>query len=80
MGIFFGKVPKAAPIAATVTALIVHFSIYFGHLTPYTQPPVDNPAVASSLAIIASVIVGFGLYFLLKSRSVEIAEAPTETS
>jgi sodium/pantothenate symporter len=80
MGIFFEKVPKTAPIAATITALVVHFAIYYGHLTPYTQPPVGNPAVASSLAIIASVIVGFGSYFLLKSRNVEIADTPAETT
>ncbi len=80
MGIFLDKIPKAAPVAATVTALVVHFSIYYGHLTPYTLPPVGNPAVASALAIIASVVVGFGLYFIFKSRSVETASAPTETT
>lgn len=69
LGIFFDQVPRAAPITATVTAIIVHFAIYYGHLTPYTQPPVGNPAVASSLAIIASVFVGFGLYFLLRGKS-----------
>lgn len=66
LGIFFHKIPKIAPIAASVVAILVHFSIYYGHLTPYTQPPVGNPAVASTFAILISAVVGFGLYFLKK--------------
>ncbi|MCB0654285.1 MAG: sodium:solute symporter [Saprospiraceae bacterium] len=66
LGIFFDKIPKIAPFAASVVAILVHFSIYYGHLTPYTQPPVGNPAVASTFAIVASAIVGFGLYFLFR--------------
>ena len=69
MGIFFKKVPLIAPAAAAATAVIVHFAIYYGHLTPYTQPPVGNPAVAATLAILSSLVVGFGLYFLKRERS-----------
>jgi sodium/pantothenate symporter len=68
LGIFFDKVPKIAPMAASIVAIIVHFSIYYGHLTPYTQPPVGNPAVASTIAILTSMLVGFGLYFLKRDR------------
>ena len=63
LGIFFRDVPRIAPIAASVTAVIVHFGVYYGRLTWYMQAEVRNPAIAATLAILASLIVGFGLYF-----------------
>ncbi len=57
-GTFLRNVPKVAPIAASLTAVVVHIALYFGHLTPYTQPPVGNPGVASAIGILGSVVVG----------------------
>lgn len=64
LGIFYKDVPKIAPIAASIVAIIVHFSIYYGRIGPYMQAEVRNPAVAVTFALLASIIVGFGLYFL----------------
>jgi sodium/pantothenate symporter len=61
-GIFLPKANRLAPIIASVVAVIVHFSIYYGRLTPYMQAEVRNPAVAATLAIISSVIVGLIIY------------------
>ncbi len=56
--------PKIAPIAASVAAIVTHFSVYYGGLTPYTEGGVRNPGVAATIAIVTSVVVGFGLYWL----------------
>lgn len=68
LGIFFKKVPAIAPIAASVTAIVVHFAIYYGRIGWYMQAEVRNPAIAATFAIITSVAVGFGLYYLLSSK------------
>ncbi|NUM79930.1 sodium:solute symporter [bacterium] len=62
-GTFLKDVPKTAPIMASATAVAVHFSVYYGELTPYMQMPVKNPAIPASMAILASLIVGLALYF-----------------
>jgi sodium/pantothenate symporter len=67
-GIFLKEVPKAAPIAASVTALVVHFSVYYGRLTHYMEAGTRNPGIASALAIVSSVCVGTALYFLLRTK------------
>ncbi len=66
MGTFFRKVPLVAPVAASVTAIIVHFGTYYGRISWYMQEEVRNPAVAATFAIIASLLVGFSLYFAFR--------------
>lgn len=66
-GMFFKEVPKQAPILASVTALVVHFGIYYFEITPYMDAPVKNPAISSALAIVSSVIIGF-IVFMLKKK------------
>ena len=70
-GIFVRNVPRAAVMAASVTAVVVHFSIYYGRLTPYMKEGTRNPGIASAMAIVASLIVAVGLYFLLKKKKHE---------
>ncbi len=65
-GIFLKEVPKLVPIAASVIALVVHFSIYYGRLTSYMQAGTRNPGIAAALAILSSVAVGIVLYFIMK--------------
>lgn len=66
LGVFTKNTPRMAPIAAAVTAVIVHFSVYYIGITPYMQGAVRNPAIAATIAILSSVLVGTTLYFLLK--------------
>ena len=68
LGVFYKDVPKAAPIAASLTAILVHFSVYYGRLGPYMQGAVRNPAVAVTFALLASIVVGIGLFFILRKR------------
>ncbi|MCB0638260.1 MAG: sodium:solute symporter, partial [Lewinella sp.] len=64
LGIFFREVPPAAPIAASVAAVIIHFGSYYGGVTHYLQGAVRNPAVAATYAIIGSFIIGMLVYWL----------------
>ncbi|MCB9353489.1 MAG: sodium:solute symporter [Lewinellaceae bacterium] len=63
-GIFLKNTPKPAPIAASVAAVVIHFSVYYGGLTYYTSGTVRNPAVAAALAIVGSVVVGLAVHAL----------------
>lgn len=65
MGMFFKSVPLMAPVLASVTAVVVHFTIYYGQLQiPFSQADGQNPGVAAAVAIILSVVVGFATYYL----------------
>ena len=75
-GIFLKKVPKAVPIIASLTAVIVHFSVYYGRLTPYMQSGTRNPGIASALAILCSLSVGIIAYYLLKEKKQVANEEP----
>lgn len=74
MGMFLKNVHKAAPIIASVVALTVHFSVYYGRLTPYMQEPVRNPGVAAAIAIMSSIIVG-GIVYLVTLPKTKLATA-----
>ncbi len=65
-GMFLKRVPLIAPVAASLTSVVVHFAIYYGGLTSYMDAPVRNPGIAAALAILASVIVGLSLYFAFR--------------
>lgn len=69
-GMFLPQVPKKAVFAASITALLVHFGIYYGGLTPYMTGTVRNPAIASSLAIVSSLFMGLLLYFSMKKNQI----------
>lgn len=69
LGIFFHHVPRVAPITASVTAVVVHFGVYYGRIGWYMQEEVRNPAVASTFAILASLLVGFSLYYLNRNKA-----------
>lgn len=59
-GMFVKDVSKIAPILASVTAIMVHLSMYYGKLNvPFTQATGENPGVAACVAILASLLVGF---------------------
>ncbi|WP_338732727.1 sodium:solute symporter family transporter [Mangrovimonas cancribranchiae] len=68
-GMFFKNVPLKAVAAASVVALIVHFGIYYGRLTPYMQEPVNNPGIPAAIAIVSSVVVGSLIYYFNKESN-----------
>ncbi len=75
-GIFLKQVKLQAPLWASISAITVHFGIYyflpwlvndfgwnFGWFTTYLQGTVRNPAIASSSAILVSTVVGLSIYY-----------------
>ena len=68
-GIFFKRVPLAVPVTGAITAVVVHFGIYYGRLTPYMQEEVRNPGVAAALAICASVVLSMSIYAIYRART-----------
>jgi sodium/pantothenate symporter len=80
-GIFIKNGSLRAPLWATITAIIVHFGVYyllpwlvrdfgwhFGIFTQYLEGTVRNPAIASSTAILASTAIGLGIHFIRKPK------------
>jgi sodium/pantothenate symporter len=68
-GIFFKKVPLAVPVVGAITAVLVHFGVYYGRITPYMQEAVRNPGVAAALAICSSVVVSLAVYLIYMARN-----------
>lgn len=68
-GMFFKEVPKASPILASITAVCVHFGVYYiSSISYYENVPVRNPAIASALAIVSATVVGILSFLILKKR------------
>lgn len=67
-GSFLKDVPKIAPILASITAITVHFGIYYGGITSYMQAAVRNPAISAAIAIVSSIAVGSMALFLFRTR------------
>lgn len=69
-GMFLKNVPKIAPIAASITAVVVHFVMYYGKVAvPFTQSTGENPGVSAAVAIILSVFVGGIIYKIAGKKS-----------
>lgn len=63
-GTFLRNVSVRSVFLASITAIVVHFGIYYGRLTPYMQEPVNNPGVSAAFGIVASLVVGYIFYKL----------------
>ncbi|MEQ6168053.1 sodium:solute symporter [Ekhidna sp. MALMAid0563] len=74
-GTFLKQVPVHIPFVSSVSAIIIHFSVYYGRLTPYMQEEVRNPAIASTLAILGSLAIGLILYAYARSRREKVSIA-----
>lgn len=63
-GTFLKNVSTRSVFIASITAIVVHFGIYYGRITPYMQEPVNNPGVSAAIGIVTSLIVGYIFYKL----------------
>ncbi|MBU2938996.1 sodium:solute symporter [Lacinutrix sp. C3R15] len=63
-GTFLNNVSTRSASIASITAIVVHFGIYYGRITPYMQEPVNNPGVSAAMGIVASLVVGYIIYKL----------------
>lgn len=80
LGIFTKNVRIWAPVAASVTALITHFTVYyglpyllksglsFGYFDKYFIGNVHNPAIAAATAILLSVLVGLTVHWFSRRK------------
>ena len=73
-GIFLKDCPPLAAILASVTAVAVHFTVYYGRLTTYMHSGTRNPGVAAAIAILCSLAVGLVLYYALKTKNKMVLE------
>jgi len=73
-GMYFKNVRLVAVFAASVTALAVHFTVYYGRFLPYMKEPVNNPAIASTAAIIMAVLTGLAIHALTQTRKDYVSE------
>lgn len=68
-GMFIPEVPKSVVISASVTAVLIHFLMYYGKLpVPYTLSTGENPGVAAAVAICASLLSAFIVLFYHRLR------------
>lgn len=63
-GIFTDRLGKGGMLAASITALVVHFGMFFGQIGPYW----NNPAVPATFALLSSVTVAFVSALLFPKR------------
>jgi len=67
-GTFLKNVQLTTVFTASILALVIHFGIYYGRLTPYMQEPVNNPGIPAAIAISASLIIGLILHNLNRKK------------
>lgn len=66
LGVFLKNVPPIAVISASLSAVVIHFSVYYGRISWYMQAEVRNPAIAATAAILGSLIIGLTLYYVFR--------------
>ena len=70
-GTFFKDTPTVAVVAAAVTAVVVHFGLYYTgqyYFPYYIGQAVKNPAISTALGVVAATAVGWVLYLLFRGR------------
>jgi sodium/pantothenate symporter len=71
-GMFLKDTSKAAVITASIVAIVVHFSFFYGNIrVPFSIATGQNPGVSAAVAITASVISGGLVYFFTRRKTDE---------
>lgn len=69
-GMFLKDTSKAAVITASVVAIVVHFSYFYGNLgVPFSIATGQNPGVSAAIAITASIVTGGIVYFFTRRKA-----------
>lgn len=69
-GMFFNNVSKLSVISASVVAIIVHFSFFYGQVqVPFSVATGENPGVAAAMAILSSLLVGVIIHLIQRRKS-----------
>lgn len=78
-GMFYPKADLRSVYAASVVAVVVHFTMYYGQLgVPFTRATGENPGVAAAVAIILSVLTALVLSIFQKKDS-PVSDSALET-
>ncbi len=68
-GMFLKDTPKSAVITASLVAIIVHFSFFYGNIkVPFSIATGQNPGVSAAIAISLSVIVASIIYLFNRRK------------
>ena len=71
-GMFLKDTSKAAVITASIVAIVVHFSFFYGNIkVPFSIATGQNPGVSAAVAISASVVAGGLVYFFTRRKTDE---------
>lgn len=69
-GMFFKNVSKLSVISASIVAVVVHFSFFYGQIkVPFSVATGENPGVAAAMAILSSVFVGVVIHLIQRRKS-----------
>ncbi|MFZ1519492.1 MAG: sodium:solute symporter [Ignavibacteriaceae bacterium] len=69
-GMFLKDTTKAAVVTASLVAIVVHFSYFYGNLgVPFSIATGQNPGVSAAMAISASLISGGLVYFFTRRKA-----------
>jgi sodium/pantothenate symporter len=71
-GTFLSDTPRSAVVGASVTALVVHFGLYYTgqHWFPYyIDVTTKNPGISTALGVVAAVAVGLSLHLAHRRRN-----------
>lgn len=79
-GTFIKNSTTKAVFTASLVAVVIHFSMYYGQLpVPFTNATGENPGVAAATAIVLSVITAFAISFADDKFSKETSLNNTST-
>lgn len=71
-GMFLKDTSKSAVITASLVAIVVHFSYFYGNIgVPFSIATGQNPGVSAAMAISASVVSGGLVYFFTRRKTDE---------
>jgi sodium/pantothenate symporter len=73
-GTFLEDTPRLAVLTAAVTAVVVHFALYYTgqHFFPYyLDVTVKNPGISTALGIVAATVIGGVLHLISRQREPE---------
>ena len=68
-GLFWPNTSALVVFTAAISALLIHFGMYYLEIGAYMQMGVKNPAIPASIAISSSVVLAFLLKTFLKKSS-----------
>ncbi|MCC6548759.1 MAG: sodium:solute symporter [Ignavibacteriaceae bacterium] len=69
LGMFARNINRAVPVAASITALTVHFSMFYMNLpVPFTLATGQNPGVSAAVAILSSAAIA-GVVYIISGKN-----------